>query len=117
MFGSAGSFVVTLTVVDSGGASDSISKTISVEAAPVVITGIELTAVGTKVKGVKQAELSWHGTEASSVRVLRDGVELVVVENSGLYRDQSVEKRAKSVTYQVCEVASLVCSDEVTVNF
>jgi hypothetical protein len=73
--------------------------------------------VGSKVKGVKRADLSWHGTEASSVRVLRDGTELVVVENSGSYRDLSVENRTKSATYQVCEVTGLVCSDQVTVNF
>jgi PKD repeat protein len=116
-FSDAGSYSVSLTVADTDGASSTLTRTVSVETVPPVVVSIELAAIGGKAKGAKWADLSWAGSESSSMRIYRDGSELAVTENIGTYRDSSVGKRAKSAVYQVCEATGMTCSNEVEVSF
>lgn len=117
VFGLDGSYVVTLTVQDDRGATAQASRTVTVQAAAPAPMSIELTAVGVKEKGQKRVDLDWRGSEASTVRIYRDSVELVVLENTGSYSDTSVDKRAKSAAYKVCDTSGSVCSNEVEVLF
>jgi PKD repeat protein len=116
-FSGEGSYPVTLNVTDNQGASSQFTTSVTVSEPVVAVSSIELSGIGYKVKGQKWAELSWAGSEASQVRIFRDDSELVVTENTGSYRDDSVDNPTKSAVYKVCEATGAVCSNEVEVTF
>ncbi|MBT8054865.1 MAG: PKD domain-containing protein [Gammaproteobacteria bacterium] len=119
-YAASGTYEVVLRVEDIAGAQGALSRNVTVNAVvspPPVFSTIELTGVGFKVKGKKWAELTWNGSEASQMEILRDGVKLIVTENSGQFRDDAVLSRVKSAVYQVCELATDTCSNEFNVRF
>jgi hypothetical protein len=114
----AGSHTVTATVTDSGNltASDSITVTITEGNDPP--SGIQLSAVGRKVKGVRHADLSWTGATTSTVDILRDGVVVATTANDQAHTDVIPGKGGGSFAYQVCAAGSTTtCSNTVIVVF
>ena len=78
---------------------------------------ITLSAPGYKVKGVQHVDLTWSGTSAASVDIVRDGVVRVTVPNGGTYTDNIGQKGGGDYAYQVCEAGTAVCSNTVNVSF
>jgi PKD repeat protein len=114
-YAAGGTYAVTLTVTDNGGATDSDSQNVTVSAPAGSIT---LSVVGSKVKGLQKADLSWSlsGTSAD-VDVWRNGAFLTTTPNDGAYTDNINKKGSGSYTYQVCEAGTPTCSNLVTVIF
>jgi extracellular elastinolytic metalloproteinase len=111
-YAAAGTYTVSLTVTDDGGATGSTSESVTVSTAPGG-DGITLSASGYKVKGVQHADLSWTGA-SGTVTVLRNGATIATVSGSS-YTDNIGNKGGGSYSYQVCEGGT--CSNIVQVNF
>lgn len=117
-YSQAGTYDISLNVTDDLGASHSVTRSISVTGETSAPAGIELSAVGSKVKGQWQTNLSWSpaGTSAQ-IDVYRDGVLLTTVANTGSFTDTTSLKGGGTLTYRVCEAGTTVCSNSVTVQF
>ena len=117
--GSGGSFTVTLsdgTHVVTAGVTDSGGLTAS-DAVTVTVSDFVLTAGGYKVKGRQHADLSWSGSTAAEIDVLRDGQLIATVPNTGAYTDEIGARGGGSHVYQVCEAGTASCSNAATVTF
>ena len=79
-------------------------------------SAITLDAVGYKVKGKQQVDLTWGGTAGTHVDIYRDSV-VITTANDGAHTDNIGVKGGGSYTYKVCETGSTNCSDPVTVIF
>jgi len=113
-YASDGTYPVTLTVTDDGGASDTRTQDVTVSDSS---GGISLTATGRKVRGLQKADLEWSGATSTDVDVYRDGALLVTTANDGSYTDDINNRGSGSYTYQVCEAGTSTCSNEATVDF
>ncbi|NKI36548.1 S8 family serine peptidase [Wenzhouxiangella sp. XN79A] len=113
-YGADGSYTVTLTVSD-GTDTGTDSQTVTVQAA--TGGGVTLDATGYKVRGRWHADLTWSGATSSSVDIYRDGSLLSSTANDGAFTDATSFNGGGSLTYQVCEAGSNVCSSSVTVVF
>ncbi|MDX1511202.1 MAG: S8 family serine peptidase [Nitriliruptorales bacterium] len=80
-------------------------------------SSIDLEVTGHKVKGVQHADLSWSGATSAQVDIVRDGMLIATVDNTGTWTDNIGNKGAGSYTYRVCEAGTSSCSDPVTVTF
>ena len=105
---------MTLTVTDDLGATDSITKDVTVTGAGGDIT---LTATGYKVRGLQKADLGWSGATSTNVDVYRDRELLITTENDGFYTDNTDQRGGGSYTYQICEEGTSSCSNEIKVDF
>ena len=114
IYAAAGTYAVSLTVTDNGGATGSVSQNVTVTAPA---SGINLTVTGYKVKGLAKADLSWTGATAAQIDIYRNGSKIATPANTGAYTDNINQKGAGSYTYKVCEAGTNTCSNEVTVNF
>ncbi|TVR51816.1 MAG: hypothetical protein EA421_14870 [Gemmatimonadales bacterium] len=72
---------------------------------------------GTKVRGLKKADLSWSGATSTRVEIFRNGTLINTVDNSGGYHDPINTRGGGSYTYQVCEAGGDTCSAQVTITF
>jgi PKD repeat protein len=115
-YAEAGSYTVTLTVTDNGGATATGSQVVTIEASPPPPTVISLTASGYKVKGLQKVDLSWNGAGGASYDVYRNAAKIVTVQASS-YTDSLNSRGSASYTYKVCEAGTATCSNEVTVAF
>jgi PKD repeat protein len=100
-------YTVTLTVTDNGGASDSVTQTVTVGSPPT--SDITLSVSATKVKGVMTVDLAWSGTFATDVDIWRDGSKIATVADNGAF-SESLGKGSGTYTYQVCEAGTSTCS-------
>jgi PKD repeat protein len=114
----AGSYTVTLTVIDADGNSASSSQTVAVTA-PVHSDGptITLAVLGDRERGRWSADLYWSGSDAQAIEIYRDGVMLETVPNSGYYQDQTIPKGTNTAAYQVCAQQTAGCSERVMAYF
>jgi serine protease len=110
-----GTYSVSLTVTDDGGATDSTSQSVSVTSGG--SEGISLTATGYKVRGRQTVDLTWSGATSTNVDVYRDGALLTTTANDGFYTDNIDQVGGGSYTYKVCEAGTSNCSNEATVIF
>ena len=81
------------------------------------LRAISLTASAGKTKGVNYVDLRWRGTLGDSVVIRRNGESIATTPNGGAYTDVIGKKPKWDYVYQVCEVGTPVCSDEVVVDF
>jgi len=112
-YAAAGTYSVTLTVTDNGGATNAKTQQVTVTAPPT--GGIALTARGYKVKGTQQADLSWSGS-SGSVNIKRNGT-TVGTSTGSAFTDNIGQKGGGTYTYQVCNQVGGACSNTVTVTF
>lgn len=114
-YAASGTYTVSLTVTDNGGATSSTSQDVTVSDGSG--GGITLSATGYKVKGLQKADLTWGGATGAQVEIHREGVLIATTDNDGFYTDNIDQRGGGSYTYQVCESGGSPCSNTATVNF
>ncbi len=108
-------YLVTLTVTDDKGATDALTKQVFVPAPDV---GLVLSAVGDKVKGQKQALLTWSGGDGiTPMDVYRNDAKIDTTPDDGEYLDVIGRGGETTYTYWICLEGSNLCSNTVTVTF
>lgn len=113
-YAAGGSYTVSLTVTDNGGATGSTSNTVTVSSGGG--SGITLNAIGYKVKRRQMVDLSWSGA-TSSLDIYRNDVPIVTgAANDGAYTDNNV-RGGGSFTYRVCLTGTQTCSNNAIVTF
>jgi serine protease len=106
----AGTYPVGLTVTDNGGATATMSRSLTV-------TAINLTARKAKAAGKVDLSWTWSGPSGASFNLYRDGGKIKTVFGTA-YTDNLGKAASGSHTYQVCEAGStLNCSNKVPVTF
>lgn len=113
-YASSGTYTVSLTVTDSGGATGGTSQSVTVSAPA---GAISLSVSAFKVKGVQHADLTWSGATSANVDVYRNGAKVATIANSGSHTDNIGQKGSGSYTYKVCEAGTTTCSPEVSVSY
>ncbi len=114
-YASAGTYLVTLTVFDDDGATDTTSQDVTVTSSSG--GSITLSAIGYKVKGLHKADLSWGGPTSTNVDIYRNSSTITTSANDGFYTDNINAKGGGTYTYQLCEESTSTCSNNVTVIF
>jgi len=108
-YAAGGTFSVTLTVTDDGGAMGSTTQNVTVTAPGG--SNITLSAVLTS-RG--RVNLTWSGATGAQVDIFRNGVKIKTTKNDGKYTDRPSNG---TWTYVVCEKNSTtVCSNMSTVT-
>lgn len=114
-YAAGGTYTVSLTVTDNGGATGSTSKSVTVSAPS---TGdFTLAATGSKVRGIATADLTWSGASGTSVDIFRNGAKITTTSNSGSYTDTLGRGASGTFTYQVCVAGTGTCSNTASVVF
>jgi len=111
----AGTYTVTLTATDDGGARGSTSKQVTVTSTGT--SPIQLTVSGRQDATKQYMTLDWTGAVGASVDVFRNGVLITTTANDGHYTNSRTFTGSATYTYKVCQVGSSVCSNEATVEF
>ena len=114
-----GTHTITATVTDGDGGTGSASITVTIEgSAEEPPSGLVLGVNAYKDRGLQKADLAWTGgTAGGNIQVKRNGGVMATVFNSGLYTDHINSRGGGSYRYQVCDLATTTCSNEVTVTF
>ena len=86
----------------------------SAEPPPPVVT---LAVTGRTTTTSQYMILTWTGARGTTVDVYRDGALLTKPANTGRYTNIRAFLGAATYRYKVCETASLICSNEATIQF
>jgi len=115
-YGSPGVYTVSLTATNASGSDlEAKSGYITVTAPPA--GAITLNVRAYKVRGVRNADLTWDGAASSNVDVFRNGTKVATTPNDEFYTDPIGSKGAGTFTYKVCEAGTTTCSPDVTASF
>lgn len=112
-YATAGAYTVSMTVTDAEGNSDVTDMQVEVFEHS-IFAGV--TRAKLSRRGSALVDLNWNGATGSSVVIYRDGTAIATTNNDGNYRDRFANAPA-SVTYQVCETESSLCSDVIVATF
>jgi len=112
-YAGGGTYSVSLTVTDDDVASSGAAQSVTVTGATV----LSLSVQAYKVRGLKQAGLTWSGASGTSVDVFRNNVRIVTTANNGAYTDAINSRGGGSYTYRICNAGTTTCSNSVTVTF
>lgn len=112
-YAAADVYTVSLTVTDAEGNTNATMMDVEVFA-----HGIKAYASRALVsrRGSALVDLSWDGAVGETVDVYRDGEMITTTDNDGRYRDR-FSTAASSVTYQICQASSALCSEPFIVDF
>jgi subtilisin family serine protease len=82
-------------------------------------SGLSLTAVGSKSKGIQQAQLTWSPSGSGTVTITRTGTSgaSYATNHDGSHLDVIGAKGAGSYQYRVCVTGTSTCSSWVPVTF
>jgi len=112
-------YQVRVAVRSSGSSSTSGEM---VQTVPFTVTSppassLTLSTSGFKVKGLKNANLSWSGASGNDVDVYRNSAKITTTTNDGAYRDNIGTKGSGTYIYKVCGAGTATCSNNSTVVF
>lgn len=110
----AGTYTITARATDAGGLQGSKQVTITVASST---SSPNLSAKGTKVKGLQQTALSWNGFSATSIDVYRNNVKVMQTANDGSATDNINVKGTGTYSYKACAAGTSTCSSSVAVTF
>ncbi|WP_338702586.1 S8 family serine peptidase [Streptomyces sp. Q6] len=77
----------------------------------------ELTARGSRVRGVHSAALTWNGATTAKIEVVRNGKVIATVPNTGRSTDVVHIEERPTYTYQLCDAGTEHCSNTSKVDF
>nr|MBA3445209.1 PKD domain-containing protein [Gemmatimonadales bacterium] len=109
-FAAAGTFSVTLTATDNGGAEGSVTKSVIVASVAPAPATISLSLTGSVKSGRQHVLLTWSGAIGASVRLYRDGVLIQTTANDGTQDNVLPTQGKASYVYKVCETGTSRCS-------
>jgi len=100
-----------------GATTSGYSNTASATTPQQPVGAINLSANGFKVKGKHQVDLTWSGSSASNVDIVRDGNTIATISNGGSYNDNIGAKGGATYQYEVCDAGTSNCSNTAVVVF
>ncbi len=113
-FANDSGYEVSLTATDSRGESTTRTKTVW---AAEKSLDLDIPRQYLSRSGTLRNKLVWSGTDAETVSIFRNGVEIASdISNTGKYTDSERRVKETSFDYQVCD-SNDVCSPEVLVEF
>jgi PKD repeat protein len=111
-YADAGTYPVTLTVTDNGGATNQSSQSVTVTKPAISLT------VASRSDATKQyMTLDWIGAVGATVDVLRNGVRIITTANDGHYVNSRTFTGPATYIYKVCQAGTTICSNEATAVF
>ncbi len=111
-YATGGTYPVTLTVTDNGGATNQSSQSVTVTK-----PAIALTVVGRSDATKQYMTLDWTGAVGATVDVFRNGIRIITTENDGHYGNSRSFTSPTTYVYKVCQAGTTTCSNEATVVF
>jgi hypothetical protein len=115
----AGTHAISAIATDNQHATTTSSPVaITVVTSPPPPATLNLTAAGSKVRGLQRVDLRWTPSGAGTVTIYRDGAAIATTANDGAHTDNLNRKGSGTYTYRVCTVASpAICSNTTVVTF
>ena len=116
-YAAAGTYPVSLTVTDNDGATDLVSKDVTVNFSG--SSKFTLSVSAYKIRGASFADLTWSGATSTDVDIYRDDIYFITTAKDEEYTDNFLGKGGVTATYQVCEAGTETpnCSNSVTVSW
>lgn len=96
-----------------GNSTFSDTATATTDGVPLINLGLS----GYRDKGKHVVDLVWSGAGTVNVDIIRDGLFLRTVSNTGVHTDNTGQKGGQTYTYQVCEAGTSNCSSIQSIVF
>ncbi len=112
-YSSYGTKTVSLTVEDAEGETDTAIKQVTITEEPIG-GDITITAVATKVRGIRYVDVTWSGATGSNVDIKLNGITQTTTANDGS-ETLNLGRLSGTFVVTVCETDGSACSNEVTI--